>query len=127
MAVLEAHRPQLAVLVSEPDRGLYDALNKGLARADTRYQIAADHDLMLRVLRQLPGRAVYLPQVLVRMRLGGESNRTLAKIARKSWEDYLALRRNGLGGPAGLGAVGALAWKNLSKVPQFVARDRRRD
>ena len=26
---------------------------------------------MLRVLRQLPGRAVYLPQVLVRMRLGG--------------------------------------------------------
>ena len=94
---------------------------------DTRYRIAADYDLMLRVLRQLPGRAVYLPQVLVRMRLGGESNRSLGKIARKSWEDFLALQRNGLGGPAGLGALGALAWKNLSKVPQFVARDRRRD
>ena len=33
------------------------------------------------------------------MRLGGESNRSLGKIARKSWEDFLALRRNGLGGP----------------------------
>ena len=29
---------------------------------------------MLRVLRQLPGRAVYLPRVLVRMRLGGEQS-----------------------------------------------------
>ena len=56
------------------------------------------------------------------MRLGGESNRSLGKIARKSWEDFLALRRNGLGGPAGLGAVAALAWKNLSKVPQFLVR-----
>ncbi|MEE4147085.1 MAG: hypothetical protein V2I26_19935 [Halieaceae bacterium] len=39
--------------------------------------------------------------VLVPMRLGGESNRTPARIARKTWEDYLALRRHGLGGPAG--------------------------
>ena len=80
---------------------------------------------------QLPGRVVYLPQVLVRMRLGGKSNRNLKEIVRKSWEDYQILRRQGQGQGQGqgdaqglgpLGAAGALAWKNLSKVPQFVQR-----
>ncbi len=78
--------------------------------------------LILRVLRQMKGRVVYLPQVLVRMRTGGASNRTLVKIMRKSWEDYLVLSRNGFGGPVGLGAMGAVAWKNLSKLPQFFQR-----
>jgi glycosyltransferase len=83
---------------------------------DTRYRIAADYDLMLRVLSQLSGRVVYLPQVLVRMRVGGASNRSLRQVVRKSWEDYRALRANRVGG------LGALAWKNLSKLPQFVRR-----
>ena len=74
---------------------------------------------------RLPGRVVYLPQVLVRMRLGGKSNRNLKEIVLKSWEDYQILRRQGRGDGQGLGplgAAGALAWKNLSKVPQFVQR-----
>jgi glycosyltransferase len=83
---------------------------------DTRYRIAADDDLMLRVLPQLSGRVVYLPQVLVRMRVGGASNRSLRQVVRKSWEDYRALRANRVGG------LGALAWKNVSKLPQFVMR-----
>lgn len=86
---------------------------------DTRYRIAGDYDLMLRVLSQLSGQVVYLPQVLVRMRVGGTSNRSLRQVVRKSWEDYRALRANAVGG------VGTLAWKNLSKVPQFVLRRRR--
>ena len=74
---------------------------------------------------RLPGRVVYLPQVLVRMRLGGKSNRNLKEIVLKSWEDYQILRRQGRGDGQGLGplgAAGALAWKNLSKVPQFFQR-----
>lgn len=73
----------------------------------------------------MEGRVVYLPRVLVRMRTGGASNRTLYKIMRKSWEDYLVLSRNGFGGPVGLGAMGAMGavtWKNLSKLPQFFQR-----
>jgi len=71
---------------------------------------------MLRVLSRLTGRVVYLPQVLVRMRVGGASNRSLRHILRKSWEDYRALQANGMDG---VGGMGALVWKNLSKVPQF--------
>jgi glycosyltransferase involved in cell wall biosynthesis len=202
--VLQAHRGSLAVLVSEPDSGIYDALNKGIVRTDgevvgllhaddlyadsevlarvaeafvdpevdavygdlvyvsksdpsrvirgwragefsparlrwgwmpphpalflrrslyerfglfdTRYRIAADYDLMLRILSQLSGKVVYLPEVLVRMRMGGVSNRSLSNIVRKSWEDYQVLRTNRVGG------LGALAWKNLSKLPQFFRR-----
>jgi len=80
---------------------------------DTSYRIAADYDAMLRYLAKGGISLAYIPEVLVKMRLGGESNRSLARIVRKSREDYAALRRNGVGG------VGALVLKNLSKVGQF--------
>ncbi len=83
---------------------------------DTRYRIAADYDAVLRYFGRGGLRAAYIPRVLVKMRLGGESNRSLARILHKSREDYTALRRNGVGG------LGALAWKNLSKLPQLLPR-----
>jgi glycosyltransferase len=82
---------------------------------DTRHRIAADYDCMLRFLG--PGGVVpaYIPEVLVRMRAGGASNRSIVNVMRKSWEDYRSLRANRVGG------VGALAWKNIGKVGQFFA------
>lgn len=204
LRVLQAHREQLAVLLSEPDHGIYHALNKGIARAsgdvvgflhaddvfacpdvltqvaaafenpavcavygdlqyvrkddisqvvrhwtsspfsrrqlewgwmpphptlyvrrewyariggfDTRYRIAADYLSILQLFSQPGFKAVYLPEVLVKMRLGGASNRSLKAIARKTREDWRALRSTGVGA---LGGVGALVWKNLGKVGQF--------
>jgi glycosyltransferase involved in cell wall biosynthesis len=84
-----------------------------LGAFDTQYRIAADYDFMLRFLSQPTINIVYIPDVLVKMRVGGASNKSLKNLLRKSREDYAILRKNGIGG------VGALIWKNLSKIPQF--------
>jgi len=83
---------------------------------DTRLRIAADYDAVLRYLKAGCIRLAYVPDVLVKMRVGGESNRSLSRVLRKMREDYVALRRNRVGG------VGALVWKNVSKLPQFIVR-----
>ncbi len=80
---------------------------------DTSYQIAADYDAMLRWLWTGSIRATYIPDVMVKMRVGGESNRSLCRILKKSQEDYRALRSNRVGG------FRTLAKKNISKIRQF--------
>jgi glycosyltransferase len=83
---------------------------------DTDFRIAADYDLMLRCLVRPELRVAYLPHVLVRMRTGGASKRSLAALQTKSREDLLALRRNRVGG------LLTLLCKNLRKLPQFIHR-----
>jgi glycosyltransferase involved in cell wall biosynthesis len=43
-AILQRHRGAIATLVSEPDRGIYDAMNKGLARARGDFVIFLNAD-----------------------------------------------------------------------------------
>ncbi|PUB12132.1 glycosyltransferase family 2 protein [Yoonia sediminilitoris] len=83
---------------------------------DTSYRISGDYDSMLRWLTQGRVRLAYIPHVMVRMRIGGTSNKSFAQMLRKSREDYRAIRRHKVGG------VGTLVAKNLSKLPQFGAR-----
>jgi len=83
---------------------------------DTSFGIAADYDFILRYFAQIDAEAVYIPEVLYKMRLGGVSNRNLAKIRQKMREDYSAIRRNKVGG------LGTLVMKNTSKLGQFVTR-----
>jgi glycosyltransferase len=83
---------------------------------DDRLRIAADYDFVLRSLARPNARAVYVRDVLVRMRAGGASNRSVKAMLRKSREDLWALKRNGIGGWP------TLICKNLRKLPQFLQR-----
>jgi len=82
---------------------------------DLSFNIAGDYDFMLRVLNA-GIKVKYIPEVLYKMRVGGESNKSLKNITLKSGEDLRALRKNGVGG------LGSLFIKNVSKIGQFIRK-----
>lgn len=80
------------------------------------YRISADYDSLLRYILKQRVSVAYLPKVLVKMRVGGISNRSISSMVNKSMEDIRVMRNNGIIWPL------ALAYKNLSKLPQFIKK-----
>ncbi|HKK19491.1 MAG TPA: glycosyltransferase family 2 protein [Opitutales bacterium] len=93
-------------------RGVYEQL--GGYRLDLR--IAADYEFMLRVMEKHERKAAYLPEVLVKMRTGGESNRSIVNIWKANKECYRAWRMNEYGPITGAAAI---LRKPLSKLKQL--------
>ncbi|MEO6361701.1 MAG: glycosyltransferase family 2 protein [Caldimonas sp.] len=85
---------------------------------DLAYPIAADFELMARLLEVHRVRVRHLPQVLVHMRTGGTTNRSLGNIVRQNGEILRALKQHRLGGSA----TSFFLSKLLSRGRQFVAR-----
>ena len=78
------------------------------------FKTAADYELMLRFLYKLNLKAVYIDKVLVMMRMGGVSNRTLGNRLTANWNDFRAMRYNGLKWP-----LLAIVLKPLRKISQY--------
>ena len=81
---------------------------------NTGLRIAADYDMMLRLLTYCGDKISYIDETLVKMRLGGASNRSLKNMIIKSREDYIALSNNGFPLP-----LLTLFLKNIRKLNQF--------
>lgn len=82
---------------------------------DLRYPIAADYELMLRLLLKHGVSTTYIDDVLVRMATGGQSNASLSNIVQANREVAQAWWDNDL-----TGGILAPFFKPLRKVPQFL-------
>ncbi len=89
---------------------------KLIGRFDISYKISADYYSILKLFSNEKFVTVYLPDVLITMRMGGASNKSLASILKKTKEDWRALRSCNFSVPR---ALRALVWKNISKLHQF--------
>lgn len=87
----------------------------GVFRQD--FESAADYELMLRMLYKHSLKACYIDRVLVKMRVGGKSNVSIANRIRANKEDRKAWAVNGIDAP-----WYTLYLKPLSKLKQFVNR-----
>lgn len=78
------------------------------------FSIAADYELMLRFLERYRVGFCYIPKILVKMRIGGESNKSIGNIIKANIESYKAWRINNL-------TINPLKilLKPLSKISQY--------
>lgn len=85
---------------------------------DLSFRIAADFELMARYLEAARISSHYIPEVLVKMRLGGTTNRSLSNIFKQNAEIRRALSKNGLRSSL----VSFVLNKLVSRAIQFVRR-----
>ncbi|NOZ09505.1 MAG: glycosyltransferase [Gammaproteobacteria bacterium] len=94
-------------------RSVYESLGS----FDLQYRLHADTELTLRFLAVAGICSRYYPEIWVRMRTGGATNRSIGNILRGNLESYRACKAHGL-------KVTPLYFpiKFLSRLPQFIRR-----
>lgn len=82
---------------------------------DESLKISSDYEITLRFLARHKISTAYLPEVTIKMRAGGASNKSIPSIIQKSREDYRALKANSIPLP-----LFTLFLKNIRKLQQFI-------
>ncbi|MDA9982588.1 glycosyltransferase [Gammaproteobacteria bacterium] len=84
---------------------------------DVDYKIQSDFELSMRFLEINRISSYYVPEIWVRMRMGGTTNRSLTNIIKGNLESYRACKKHGLG-------VGPMFFvtKIAQRLPQFFNR-----
>ena len=90
-------------------------LIQGSAGFKIHLKIAADYEMMLRLIMGSNINTTYLPKTLVKMRAGGESNGTWSNIRQANRQCLEAWAINGLN-PSWLLVPGKLAWKSVQRL-----------
>tara|TARA_Y100001958_G_C21176367_1_gene507093 strand:- start:245 stop:1012 length:768 start_codon:yes stop_codon:yes gene_type:complete len=80
---------------------------------NTTFRISSDYDFLVRALINKKISAVYIPKTLIKMKIGGNSNKSLKNIFFKMVEDYKIIKKNRLDGFI------TLILKNLQKIKQL--------
>ena len=84
-----------------------------------KFKSSSDYELLLRLMFLKNIKVQYIPEVLVHMRTGGQSNKSLSNRLAAHREDYMAWLSNGIS-PRWY----TLAMKPLSKIKQFRTAER---
>jgi len=82
-----------------------------------KLKISSDYEMILRLFSQESFCVAYIDKYLVRMRVGGASNKSLRNIILKMYEDFLALKILNLTAKQ---RAKCLLMKNTSKIKQFI-------
>ena len=85
-----------------------------IGKYKTNYKISSDYDFLIRVLTKKNIKKIYIPKILVNMRVGGMSNKSFKNLFKKSIEDFKIIKKNKIGG------IFTLINKNYSKLSQFL-------
>jgi glycosyltransferase involved in cell wall biosynthesis len=104
---------ELGWMPPHPSLFLKREIYEEIGNFDLKYKISADYDFILRVFLDEKYKIAYLPRTIVKMRVGGESNRSLKNIIRKSKEDF-AIASKHFKVP-----FFTVFLKNFRKIPQF--------
>lgn len=104
---------QLGWMPAHPTFYMTKAMYEKLGCFSLAFPIAADYDSVLRYFNSGELKTIYLPQVVIKMRVGGASNNSLKNVKRKLKEEIVIMRRNGVCYPL------ALLMKRLTKLHQY--------